>query len=329
MTKLGVFFQFFQKPLFDTRTKVSAGDGTSTARLTLLLFVAVCFLALHIQCKPFDNRAYHLLDRVELASLWAVVFTLVAKIFLDATGAAHIFVGDQESRSHFEWSMYFLVLLFHLRFLCLVVWGLFRPFLRPWLERVLPPLFGANMMVFSGDEGTIDVSALDGTERKMLAVIFEEMVETVLDPNRRGLDAVASEAGKLHFPTLAACFRKGAAEAIVARHELDIMSKLRAGFADLQQGKISSNDEQSSSILSIPRLKKSTMRNMVEMDNQKLTVEELHLGLMRLGPKMLPMKAEMEEYHWCCRSVNYVEFCWKGPRFLEVRSGQPHATANT
>jgi hypothetical protein len=46
--------------------------------ISMLLF-AIVFLATHMHYMPFDNRAYFALDRIEAASLWSIVISLLVQ----------------------------------------------------------------------------------------------------------------------------------------------------------------------------------------------------------------------------------------------------------
>lgn len=78
-----------------------------------LLTLVVSFLAIHMALEPFDNRSYFILDRLEGASLWAILTTLVATTYATVSN-----VGDVAAII-----LCATVLIMHLRFLLLLLWG--------------------------------------------------------------------------------------------------------------------------------------------------------------------------------------------------------------
>merc|ERR1719353_428525 len=56
-----------------------------------MLVLAVIFLAIHMTCEPYDNRAYFTLDRIEGAALWAVLVTLLVQTWLYISDKAFAF----------------------------------------------------------------------------------------------------------------------------------------------------------------------------------------------------------------------------------------------
>ena len=92
-----------------------------------LLILSVFFLILHALAQPFDNRAMHLMDRVEQWSLISIVCTLLGKFTL-------ISYELQSGDPYYNLTLV-LVFLVHMKFWSLVVWTVVRKALRPYLTR--------------------------------------------------------------------------------------------------------------------------------------------------------------------------------------------------
>lgn len=147
-------------------------------RVTVMLFVAIIFLAVNNTCEPWDDRAYNLLDRIEAASLRAIILLLLARLVQAVTDTSYRF-REESVREKRDIVLQVLVLSQHFWVLCLIFWGLMRERVRPYLVRM--GLAGSVETVDLDMAATLDATRISHADRNVLVMIYGDAVDFLLD----------------------------------------------------------------------------------------------------------------------------------------------------
>ncbi|CAJ1373138.1 unnamed protein product [Effrenium voratum] len=146
-------------------------------------FVASVFFGLHMACQPYDNRDYFILDRIETASLRAILITAFLQLWCldtnDADGILHVPVL-REVRNLFCTAA---IVLLHLYFLWLVFYALARRRLQGWVATCTGRDFSQGSVVFVPD-GLL-LKNLNAREENLLETMFAQMVEVHAGSKRK------------------------------------------------------------------------------------------------------------------------------------------------
>ncbi|CEL96613.1 unnamed protein product [Vitrella brassicaformis CCMP3155] len=131
-------------------------DLGEAQRLGLLMFLAIFFLAVHVNRKPYDNRSYRLMDQLESFSLWNFMGLLMVSFFSSTL----------ETELDIEALVQIVLLAVALGFqLVFLLWAAVA-FLRPWI-----------------------LIAMERSERRKQKTIKEGRREEPRDPKRRSVVA--------------------------------------------------------------------------------------------------------------------------------------------
>lgn len=147
-------------------------------RTTVMLFVAIIFLAVNNTMEPWDDRNYNLLDRIEAASLRAIILLLLARLVQAVTDTSYRF-REQSTKDSRDVVLQLLVLSQHIWVLALLIWGLQRDRIRPLLVRL--KLAGSTKNVELGTDATLDASDVPPADRNFLVMIYGDAVDFLLD----------------------------------------------------------------------------------------------------------------------------------------------------
>jgi hypothetical protein len=151
------------------------------SKISDLLCVGMISLGLHEYAKPYDNRCYWLLDRLETKMLWAFVFTTVLGLYLrirklypmpeggwpkDWTDP--VYIEDQVIK--------YAVVVSHLRFVFHFLFFIaYEFFLKS--NPCTAPCFADGRMQYDPALKEFDISKLNSKERQFLAATFVECVK--------------------------------------------------------------------------------------------------------------------------------------------------------
>merc|ERR1719265_2123872 len=126
--------------------------------MILLLAVGIIFLWAHLYLEPYDNRAYFLLDRLELNMLWSYVITLTGGLCL------HEEIVGTSNKQKIEYeAIKGIVLLSHLRFIGILAYFV----MRETVGKMFCPLAIANHSIrFDPITGEFNLARLRSHERK-------------------------------------------------------------------------------------------------------------------------------------------------------------------
>jgi len=196
-------------------------------RMVVMIFLSLCFLLSHLRCRPFDNREYNILHRLELMSSVAQISALAVKAF------GEVFSDEHEPdllQEMFGWSMdapvmYYalivLAMMLHCSFWILCAWGLLcncylrhlrfkaecLPSMLSSYQRCLMRVFrGVNRMFFDGETHRIQIDVLTAAQRSFL---YETLCQH--------LQLYVSSAGKFHPGVLAAAVQHAVNECTMDR----------------------------------------------------------------------------------------------------------------
>lgn len=149
-----------------------------------MLMLAVFFLAVHMKFEPYDNRSYFTLDRIEGASLWAILVTLLVQSWLYVSDDAYAFNvsenGDAgvtlRNKDIRDTICITIVAYFHARFFVLVVFLMFRPFL---LSVTRWQMLDHGFVEIRPDGFCL--TNADSIGRKLFTSMFEELTALLID----------------------------------------------------------------------------------------------------------------------------------------------------
>merc|ERR1719171_2970568 len=147
-------------------------------RVTVMLFCAIIFLAVNNSAEPWDDRAYNLLDRIEAASLRAIILVLLARLVIAVTNSSYRF-RDESVREKRDLALQILVLSQHVVVLGLIWWGIFRDKARPHLEKL--KILKKVECVEIDRAATLDASKISDGERSFLVSIYADTVDFLLE----------------------------------------------------------------------------------------------------------------------------------------------------
>jgi len=178
-----VMYQFVGIVIIPGMTSAQQDENRVFDNMTLLV-LAITSLGVHIYCQPYDNRSYFILDRVESASLWAVLFTLVVQIFLFVTDESYFF-SDQKARwdedRNFhrdirDFTCTGIVIFVNGRFFLLALYVLFRKQIEDKIHwRCMD--YGAVMVETSG----LKMENISRTARRSFTVMFDELADMFVE----------------------------------------------------------------------------------------------------------------------------------------------------
>eukprot|EP00931_Biecheleriopsis_adriatica_P056672 TRINITY_DN33592_c0_g1_i1.p1 TRINITY_DN33592_c0_g1~~TRINITY_DN33592_c0_g1_i1.p1 ORF type:complete len:1490 (-),score=268.99 TRINITY_DN33592_c0_g1_i1:90-4559(-) len=130
------------------------GSGSEARDATignaLVAFVAAVFFAAHMAFQPFDNRGYFILDRLETASLEAILVTAFVQLVCLITNTADVIERFPFARDVRNIVCTAIILFFNVRFLWMPVWFVART----WVIGVLKGTAAGNLI---GDQGSIQL----------------------------------------------------------------------------------------------------------------------------------------------------------------------------
>jgi len=165
---------------------LSPGDEDVTTKKALtsmsLLLLTMLFLALHLRCRPYDFREYHILHRVESQMLWAFLITCLIQTFVYMSSQAWVFSEaseNHESNKAVRDSVCSaVVIVVHLRFFLHVLFGFFGASIRRlpllgWIQNWVG--FGVELTFLQnsiGENTGVNVGHLDDNSRLYLAETF-------------------------------------------------------------------------------------------------------------------------------------------------------------
>lgn len=129
----------FRKLCFELMTRIpgmTSDDEAILGRIqnSSLAFVASIFFAVHMYFQPYDNRGYFILDRIETASLRAILVTAFLQLWCIITNDADVAVGNPTFVLVRNWACTAIIVYMHLRFFWIVTWGLGRRRITYWYE---------------------------------------------------------------------------------------------------------------------------------------------------------------------------------------------------
>lgn len=101
-----------------------------------MLFMAMTFFTVSNAFRPWDNRAYDILDDLERCSIRSMIYMLLARLTQVVTDGSYRF-NDPSSREARDLILMLMVLLMQVHVIWLTFWGLFREWLKPTLEKML------------------------------------------------------------------------------------------------------------------------------------------------------------------------------------------------
>merc|ERR1719201_2560780 len=108
---------------------------------------------MHLRLKPYDFREFRIFHAIESAMLWALLVTCLAQCWLFMSHNAWIFTDASKSRSSNvkirDFLCTLLVVMFHLRFFALMLYGVFGKYLRR--TQLWERFFGGHVLKFDKD----------------------------------------------------------------------------------------------------------------------------------------------------------------------------------
>lgn len=162
----------------------SSHDDDKLIKCASMLLLAIAFLAIHMASEPYDNRSYFTLDRIEAASLWAVLITLLVQTWQYISDRAFAFnllengdpVQTQFNRDIRDTISVIIVFFFHARFFFMAVFLSLRPFLLSVTRwQVLNHGFVEVM------EDGLRILQDDDRGRRLFTKMFSELVTLLLE----------------------------------------------------------------------------------------------------------------------------------------------------
>jgi branched-chain amino acid transport system substrate-binding protein len=143
-----------------------------------LLVLTVSFLGVHLRLKPYDSREYRILHSVEAAMLWAFLITCLSQTWLYMSNEFWIFTAAGGSnymsrRSMRDFWVSTLVVLFHLRFFALALYGIFGRSFR--LTEQYKRLAGGYEVQLNADANGMHVEGLNDASKMTLADTIGEL----------------------------------------------------------------------------------------------------------------------------------------------------------
>lgn len=156
---------------------VAAALPQEAFREALMLCLGVFFLVQHLRYRPFDNRDFQVLDRLEVLNLWCFVITLLGKLFYQAQRDSLLEAGKTIERVR-EAAEGLLILWQELVARPLRLRRAVGLRLRRWQRAylLLEKYLGlGNAVSFKGD--SLDMSALSEKERRFLDVALQTTLE--------------------------------------------------------------------------------------------------------------------------------------------------------
>ncbi|CAE7253579.1 ANKRD50 [Symbiodinium natans] len=138
--------------------------------------------------QPYDNRGYFILDRIETASMRAILVTAFLQLWCVITNDADVAVGNPMFAQIRNVSCTIIIVLVHLRFFWIVIWGLGRRRIQKWTGtladavRAYRGLQGSQhsrastgVVVFAPDG--LHLRNLNYLESNLLESMFAEMLQ--------------------------------------------------------------------------------------------------------------------------------------------------------
>jgi branched-chain amino acid transport system substrate-binding protein len=116
---------------------LSPGNEDISAQKALtsvsLLILCMLFLGLHWRCTPYDFREFCIFERIESSMLWAFLITCLMQVFIYMSNQAWVFSEATHKEENTKLRDDFcsaVVFVFHIRFLCWLLFGLFGSSIR-------------------------------------------------------------------------------------------------------------------------------------------------------------------------------------------------------
>ncbi|CAK9022384.1 unnamed protein product [Durusdinium trenchii] len=139
-------------------------------------FVASIFFALHMACQPYDNRDYFILDRIETASLRAILVTAFLQLWCLDTNEADGIKHNEWLRQGRNLVGTVVILLFHLRFYWLFFYGMARRRVQQCMAACRGRTWAHGTCVFVPDG--IQLRNLNEKEEQLLSSMIAQIFET-------------------------------------------------------------------------------------------------------------------------------------------------------
>lgn len=291
-----------------------------------LLVLAVIFLGVHLICEPFDNRSYFALDKIEHASLWAMLVTMLVQTWLLMSNESFIFSqekGTQQARDIRDFLCTAVVVFFHLRFFCVTIYMLTRRNLSELLRREatgnVPAILDYGDVIIKADG--LELTQLSYQARKGFLIMFGELaqmlsetedsvscVEFFASIQYMCVDALYHRLRDKHISTGASLEEVHYTETMrmdwkhrfeqierrivrllhrclhsVSRRLVDQLPK-RFHTQDLD---VTSESEKRQQIMKqLEELKRFNHKTFQRVIDEKITVEELHLSMLRISKEI-------------------------------------------
>merc|ERR1712224_487688 len=133
--------------------------------------------------RPYDNRAYDILDTLERTSIRSMIYMLLARLTQVVTDNSYRF-NDPQSREIRDHILMAMVCLMQLHVIWLTFWGLFREWLKPQLEKcmLLVPPEKVTLSNFSAQPR----DACPDAEKKLFAAFRDQQTKIPWMPNGGG-----------------------------------------------------------------------------------------------------------------------------------------------
>jgi len=277
-------------------------DANATGRLQngAAAFLAAISCSFHLAFTPYDNRGYFILDRIEQASLQAVIITAFVQLWaLDTEDALEEYDPTYKTLSSVVLSL--IVIWTHLRFWFMVSWGVVRKFVRGLWDAYTVRFQHLQKGWLKVCPNGLIMESMGPSEELLLTTMFQELVDfQILNTQKIDFDVLLGGFQNIVLRAYGERLQSNVARLDRVSHRFDSAGKLvdmwlsEDGTLSVYAKKLLDSLEKIFGVehnvkvadkikamqIDVDSLEDFSAKNVARTIGQKFSVEELHAAMM-------------------------------------------------